>query len=31
MLRPSGAWRIGDPGEPVLDGGPLIAERIGSR
>jgi thymidine phosphorylase len=24
-----GAWRIGDPGEPVLDGGPLIAERIG--
>jgi thymidine phosphorylase len=23
-----GAWRIGDPGEPVLDGGPLIAERI---
>ncbi|TFD59016.1 thymidine phosphorylase [Cryobacterium suzukii] len=27
----AGAWRIGDPGEPVLDGGPLIAERIGSR
>ncbi|MFO7691159.1 MAG: thymidine phosphorylase [Cryobacterium sp.] len=25
-----GAWRIGDPGEPVLDGGPLIAERIGA-
>jgi thymidine phosphorylase len=24
-----GAWRIGDPGEPVLDGGPLIADRIG--
>ena len=24
-----GAYRIGDPGEPVLDGGPLIAERIG--
>ncbi|GAB3119955.1 thymidine phosphorylase [Glaciibacter psychrotolerans] len=23
-----GAWRIGDPGEPVQDGGPLIAERI---
>ena len=23
-----GAWRIGDPGEPVLTGGPLIAERI---
>ncbi len=23
-----GAWRIGDPGEPVLDGGPLIADRI---
>jgi thymidine phosphorylase len=23
-----GAWRIGDPGEPILDGGPLIAERI---
>ena len=26
-----GAWRIGDPGERVQDGGPLIAERIGSR
>jgi thymidine phosphorylase len=25
-----GAWRIGDPGEPVLNGGPLIAERIAS-
>lgn len=24
-----GAWRIGDPGEPVEDGGPLIAERVG--
>jgi thymidine phosphorylase len=24
-----GAYRIGDPGEPVLDGGPLIADRIG--
>ena len=24
-----GAYRIGDPGEPILDGGPLIAERIG--
>jgi thymidine phosphorylase len=24
-----GAWRIGDPGEPVQNGGPLIAERIG--
>jgi len=24
-----GSYRIGDPGEPVLDGGPLIAERIG--
>ena len=24
-----GAWRIGDPGEPIQDGGPLIAERIG--
>jgi thymidine phosphorylase len=23
-----GAWRIGDVGEAVLDGGPLIAERI---
>jgi thymidine phosphorylase len=23
-----GAWRIGDPGDPVLDGGPLIADRI---
>ncbi len=23
-----GAFRIGDPGEPVLDGGPLIADRI---
>jgi thymidine phosphorylase len=23
-----GAYRIGDPGEPVLDGGPLIADRI---
>ncbi|PJJ61779.1 thymidine phosphorylase [Compostimonas suwonensis] len=23
-----GAWRIGDPGEPVLDGGPLVAERV---
>jgi thymidine phosphorylase len=23
-----GAWRIGDPGEPVQTGGPLIAERI---
>ena len=27
----AGAWRIGDPGEPVHDGGPLIAERIGGR
>jgi thymidine phosphorylase len=25
-----GAYRIGDPGEPILDGGPLIADRIGS-
>ena len=25
-----GAYRIGDAGEPVLDGGPLIAERIGA-
>ncbi|GAB3029594.1 thymidine phosphorylase [Parafrigoribacterium mesophilum] len=25
-----GAYRIGDPGDPVLDGGPLIAARIGS-
>ncbi len=24
-----GAYRIGDPGEPVLDGGPLIAGRVG--
>ncbi len=24
-----GAWRIGDEGEPVQDGGPLIADRIG--
>ncbi len=24
-----GAWRIGDAGEPVQDGGPLIADRIG--
>jgi thymidine phosphorylase len=24
-----GAYRIGDPGEPVQNGGPLIAERIG--
>jgi thymidine phosphorylase len=24
-----GAYRIGEPGDPVLDGGPLIAERIG--
>jgi len=24
-----GAFRIGDPGEPVDDGGPLIRERIG--
>jgi thymidine phosphorylase len=24
-----GAYRIGDPGEPIQDGGPLIAERIG--
>jgi thymidine phosphorylase len=23
-----GAWRIGDPAEPVQTGGPLIAERI---
>ena len=23
-----GAWRIGDPGDPVHDGGPLIADRI---
>ena len=23
-----GAWRIGDPGEPVQNGGPLIADRI---
>lgn len=23
-----GAWRIGDPGDEILDGGPLIAERI---
>jgi thymidine phosphorylase len=27
----AGAWRIDDPGEPVHTGGPLIAERIGSR
>jgi len=25
-----GAYRIGDAGDPVLDGGPLIAERIGA-
>jgi thymidine phosphorylase len=25
-----GAWRIGEPGEPVQNGGPLIAERIAS-
>jgi len=25
-----GAYRIGDVGDPVLDGGPLIAERIGA-
>jgi len=25
----AGAYRIGDPGEPVQDGGPLIADRIG--
>ncbi|MCU1421009.1 MAG: thymidine phosphorylase [Microbacteriaceae bacterium] len=25
-----GAYRIGDPGDPILDGGPLIADRIGS-
>ncbi|MEO7006465.1 MAG: thymidine phosphorylase [Terrimesophilobacter sp.] len=25
-----GAYRIGEPGDPVLDGGPLIADRIGS-
>ena len=24
-----GAYRIGEPGEPILDGGPLIAERLG--
>jgi thymidine phosphorylase len=24
-----GAYRIGDPGDPILDGGPLIAARIG--
>ncbi|GAA2687496.1 MULTISPECIES: thymidine phosphorylase [Actinosynnema] len=24
-----GAWRIGDPGDEVRDGGPLIAERVG--
>lgn len=24
-----GAYRVGDPGEPVLDGGPLILDRIG--
>ena len=24
-----GAYRIGDPGDPVLDGGPLILDRIG--
>ncbi len=24
-----GAWEIGDPGSPVEDGGPLIADRIG--
>jgi len=24
----AGAYRIGDPGDPVLDGGPLIADRI---
>jgi len=23
-----GAWRIGDPGDPVDDGGPLVLERI---
>lgn len=27
----AGAWRIGDVGEPVHNGGPLIAERIGGR
>ena len=25
-----GAYRIGDPGDEILDGGPLIADRIGS-
>ena len=25
----AGAWRIGDEGDPVEDGGPLIADRIG--
>ena len=29
MESVEGAYRIGDPGEPVQDGGPLIAERIG--
>ncbi|HKH07407.1 MAG TPA: thymidine phosphorylase, partial [Agromyces sp.] len=24
-----GSWRIGDPGDPIEDGGPLIADRIG--
>ncbi|MGH3705852.1 MAG: thymidine phosphorylase, partial [Agromyces sp.] len=24
-----GAWRIGDEGDPIHDGGPLIADRIG--
>ncbi|HEY9323866.1 MAG TPA: thymidine phosphorylase, partial [Agromyces sp.] len=24
-----GAWRIGDAGDPINDGGPLIADRIG--
>lgn len=27
----AGAWRIGDVGEPVHNGGPLIAERLGGR
>ena len=28
LVALEGAYRIGEPGEPILDGGPLIAERI---
>ncbi|PDQ35739.1 MAG: thymidine phosphorylase [Candidatus Lumbricidophila eiseniae] len=26
----AGAWRIGDIGDPIVDGGPLVAERLGA-